>query len=49
MIDIVGNQTDGEECAYIYIDQSGDRTMRPADCLTHLKYLCRFGNDLDIE
>lgn len=45
VIEIVGNQTDGEMCAYIHIDQSEERTMRPADCLTHLKYLCRFGND----
>lgn len=45
VIEIVGNQTDGEMCAYIHIDQSGERTMRPTDCLTHLKYLCRFGND----
>ncbi|XP_052722329.1 uncharacterized protein LOC128193112 isoform X4 [Crassostrea angulata] len=45
VIEIVGNQTDGEMCAYIHIDQSGERTMRPADCLTHLKYLCRFDSN----
>lgn len=44
-IDNLDNITEGENCAYIHIEQSGRRTMRPADCYTRLKYICRFGNN----
>ncbi|XP_061189410.1 uncharacterized protein LOC133197407 isoform X2 [Saccostrea echinata] len=44
-IDNISNDTTGEMCAYVQINQSGARKMYPADCFTHMKYICRFDSD----